>query len=120
MKSIFAEKITVIEEVNDITFQYKFVTRDHVGVFFWNPDFGWIQIQKPNWAPYTTPVMADGWAGGLFSIRMDWFAQLGFYDEGMEIWGGEQLELSFKTWICGGSIEIVPCSRVGHILGSFR
>ena len=106
----------VIEEVNDKTFQYKFVTRDLVGVFFWNLDFGWRQIHIPNWAPYTTPVMA----GGLFSIRKEWFAQLGFYDEGMEIWGGENLELSFKTWMCGGSIEIVPCSRVGHIFRTFR
>jgi len=105
----------VIEEVNDKTFQYKFVTRDLVGVFFWNLDFGWKQIQIPNWAPYSTPVMA----GGLFSIRKDWFAQLGFYDEGMEIWGGEQLELSFKAWMCGGAIEIVPCSRVGHIFRTF-
>jgi len=105
----------VIEEVNDKTFQYKFVTRDLVGVFFWNLDFGWTQIHIPSWAPYTTPVMA----GGLFSIRKDWFAQLGFYDEGMEIWGGEQLELSFKAWMCGGAIEIVPCSRVGHIFRSF-
>lgn len=105
----------VIEEVNHKTFQYKFVTRDLVGVFFWNLDFGWRQIQIPNWAPYTTPAMA----GGLFSIRKDWFAQLGFYDEGMEIWGGEQLELSFKTWMCGGAIEIVPCSRVGHVFRTF-
>jgi len=91
------------------------VTRDLVGVFYWNLDFGWTQIPRENWAPYDTPVMA----GGLFSIRKDWFAQLGFYDEGMEIWGGEQLELSFKTWMCGGKIEIVPCSRVGHIFRSF-
>jgi len=105
----------VIEEINDKTFQYKFVTRDLVGTFTWNLDFGWTQIKIPTWAPYTSPVMA----GGLFTIRKDWFAQLGFYDEGMEIWGGEQLELSFKAWMCGGVIEIVPCSRVGHIFRSF-
>jgi len=105
----------VIEEVNDKTFQYKFVTRDLVGVFYWNLDFGWNTIKIPNWAPYDSPVMA----GGLFTIRKDWFAKLGFYDEGMEIWGGEQLELSFKAWMCGGAIEIVPCSRVGHIFRTF-
>ena len=55
----------VIEEVNDKTFQYKFVTRDLVGVFFWNLDFGWTAVKRPDWSPYDTPVMA----GGLFSIR---------------------------------------------------
>jgi len=105
----------VIEEVNDKTLQYKFVTRDLAGVFYWNLDFGWVEVERPDWAPYETPAMA----GGLFTIRKDWFAELGYYDEGMEIWGGEQLELSFKAWMCGGAVEIVPCSRVGHIFRSF-
>jgi len=53
--------------------------------------------------------------GGLFAISRDFFEFIGWYDNGLKIWGGENLEMSLKVWMCGGRIEIIPCSRIGHI-----
>lgn len=61
--------------------------------------------------PYTSP----GTSGGIFAIDAAWFRHLKFFDPGMLEWGGDHFELSHKVWRCGGMIEIVPCSRIGHL-----
>ena len=63
--------------------------------------------------PYPTPTMV-----GLLAANREYFFEIGGYDDGMEILGAENLEISFRTWMCGGSVEFVPCSHVGHLFRS--
>ncbi|KFB51145.1 hypothetical protein ZHAS_00019294 [Anopheles sinensis] len=110
----------VIDVIDDNTMEYHY--RDsggvNVGGFDWNLQFNWHAVperEKRKHQSPAEPVWSPTMAGGLFAIDRVFFERLGTYDSGFDIWGGENLELSFKTWMCGGSLEIVPCSHVGHI-----
>ena len=89
-----------------------------VGTFTWGLDFGWMQMperERVRRKTETDPIRSPTMAGGLFAMERQFFFELGGSDTGMEIWGGENLELSFRTWMCGGTLEFIPCSIVGHI-----
>lgn len=110
----------VIDVLDDNTLEYHY--RDsssvNVGGFDWNLQFNWHPVPARERARHqhtAEPVWSPTMAGGLFAIDKEFFERLGTYDSGFDIWGGENLELSFKTWMCGGTLEIVPCSHVGHI-----
>lgn len=114
----------VIDVISDKTFEYHYkgdASAISVGGFDWNLQFNWHSVpehekrrRKHPYEPLRSPTMA----GGLFSINKAFFERLGTYDSGFDIWGGENLELSFKTWMCGGTLEILPCSHVGHVFRS--
>lgn len=61
------------------------------------------------------PTHSPTMAGGILALSREYFWNVGGYDEKMFGWGGENLEMSFRVWMCGGTLEMIPCSRVGHI-----
>ncbi|XP_065220066.1 polypeptide N-acetylgalactosaminyltransferase 5 isoform X2 [Planococcus citri] len=109
----------IIDVISDETFEYITASDMTWGGFNWKLNFRWYRVPQREMsrrggdrtAPLRTPTMA----GGLFSIDKEYFYEVGSYDEGMDIWGGENLEMSFRIWMCGGRLEIITCSRVGHV-----
>ncbi|XP_012685791.2 polypeptide N-acetylgalactosaminyltransferase 5 [Clupea harengus] len=109
----------VIEVISDKDMSYVQVDNFQRGIFKWPLVFGWSTLPedviKKNHMRDSDPLRCPVMAGGLFSIDKKYFYELGSYDPGLDVWGGENMEISFKIWMCGGEIEIIPCSRVGHI-----
>ncbi|XP_062258979.1 polypeptide N-acetylgalactosaminyltransferase 5 [Platichthys flesus] len=109
----------VIEVISDKDMSYNLVDNFQRGIFKWPLVFGWSPVPdsyiKETNMTIADPIRCPVMAGGLFSIDKKFFYELGAYDPGLDVWGGENMEISFKIWMCGGEIEIIPCSRVGHI-----
>ncbi|XP_052258550.1 polypeptide N-acetylgalactosaminyltransferase 13-like isoform X2 [Dreissena polymorpha] len=109
----------IIDVISDDTFEYITGSDMTWGGFNWKLNFRWYPVPQRELdrraGDRSQPVRTPTMAGGLFSIDRDYFYEVGSYDEGMDIWGAENLEMSFRVWMCGGKVLIVTCSRVGHV-----
>ncbi|EDV23640.1 uncharacterized protein TRIADDRAFT_27135, partial [Trichoplax adhaerens] len=108
----------VLDNIDMNTFEYQEGTEDVRGGFDWSLTFRWDYMTEAminQRIDPTSPIKTPTIAGGIYAVSKQWFNDLGEYDMGQKIWGGENLELSFRAWMCGGFMKIIPCSRVGHV-----
>lgn len=72
----------------------------------WDADFKWFNSNDD-----FMPVLS----GGLLAISKRWWNETGGYDPGMFGWGGENVEQSLRTWLCGGEIMFAKDAQVAHM-----
>lgn len=109
--------VPVIDSIEADDFTY---TAGGIDILGHSWTLGQVGVYRPQGALNANPMSSPIMAGGLFSVDRQWFNDLGYYDPSMRLWGGEESEISFRIWQCGGSLECLPCSRVGHIFRSSK
>lgn len=109
----------VLDVIDWRTFKYYHSTDLRQGVFDWNLNFHWVTLSESDQKvrqspiiPFRTPVIP----GCVIAVDRHYFQNIGAFDTFMNVSGVESIELSIRVWLCGGSVEIVPCSRVGHLV----
>ena len=113
--------VPLVDMIDYTTFAYSSIyppAAKPVGIWEWGLLYKEMRNELPDVedeealsTAYESPLHA----GGLIAVNREYFLKIGGYDPGLLVWGGEQYELSFKIWMCGGRIIWVPCSRVGHV-----
>uniref|UniRef100_A0ACB8FVG8 Uncharacterized protein n=1 Tax=Sphaerodactylus townsendi TaxID=933632 RepID=A0ACB8FVG8_9SAUR len=108
----------VIDVIDWKTFQFYHSMDLQRGIFDWKLDFHWKPLpeheEKARLSPIS-PIRSPTISEVVVAMDRHYFQNTGGYDPDMTLSGVENIELSIKTWLCGGSVEILPCSHVGHV-----
>jgi hypothetical protein len=51
---------------------------------------------------------------GMFATTKRWWQEIDGMDRGLLIWGGENIDISLRTWLCGGEIVVARGSFIDH------
>ncbi|WAQ93812.1 GALT9-like protein [Mya arenaria] len=89
----------IIDVISDQTLEYSGNGGYQPGGFSWSLHFTWEDIPESSKTgrKYTDPLRSPTMIGGLLAVDRKYFFEIGAYDEGMDVWGGENLEISFRV-----------------------
>ncbi|PIK49680.1 putative polypeptide N-acetylgalactosaminyltransferase 1 [Apostichopus japonicus] len=106
----------IIDHIEPKTLEYVSESEHSVkvGVFDWSLGVTW-QNKLTHGHDPTNPIPSPVMADAVFAINREYFLKLDGYDSFYTTEDTADLDLSFKIWMCGGSIELLPCSHVGHL-----
>jgi len=111
--------VPVTDDINSDTFEYYYGWYvPSIGGFTWQMYFQWRFMsseQENSRKSPAEPIRTPTISGGLFAVNRKFFLKIGAWDSGMDVWGGENIELSFRVWMCGGKLLVFPCSHIGHV-----
>lgn len=100
MVSRLTKNVVVHTIYKILIFATKYFMYIYIILFLCIVQFNWHVVpdrEKKRHKNSAEPVWSPTMAGGLFAIDKKFFERLGTYDSGFDIWGGENLELSFKV-----------------------
>jgi len=104
-----------IDSIDPHTIEYVVWEQAALGSLTWSMDYVWKLAPLTSNMYETQPMATATTIGCALAIDRQFFFELGAFDDGMLIWGGENLELSVRAWTCAGGVYISPCSRVAHL-----
>ncbi|XP_013415753.1 polypeptide N-acetylgalactosaminyltransferase 1 [Lingula anatina] len=111
-----------VDEIDQWTIAYRSGADRMRGGFGWDMKYVW--MATPEFELKKLKTFADAYrtptlVGCAIAVTKKYFQEIGGFDEGLNIWGGENIELAFRVWLCGGSVMTVPCAHVGHVFKPF-
>jgi polypeptide N-acetylgalactosaminyltransferase len=101
----------------DDGWHYEYTMTTWTIYFMWELAFGWqlMSDEVITRRNLTDPIRERAMIGAYALMDKTFFEEIGAFDEGMEFWGGENIDLPLRTWLFGGQVVSVPCSRVAHL-----
>jgi polypeptide N-acetylgalactosaminyltransferase len=126
----------VIDIIKSVTLQY-IPSPICTGGFNWDLIFKWDYPARTYFLDrqnYVRPLKSPAMAGGLFAIDRKYFHSLGEYDKGlsryvphsttlslgMDVWGGENIEISLRIWYGRIRIAFLPIWLTGHAVENWK